>query len=280
MITKINSLLLVLLVVFVLLTTTEISVAQSTNRFTLGQAVATPKTLEMSSGMLPRRTVFVPGDDYGKFSRYSPTPADRVKIFNQNRHWLTGKVYDPVTRREIKFTDPWDAGHKYGHEFKRKQGSAIRSGKPSWQFRAEQRNLDIYRPELPSSNRSRVGEMPRSPNAVSRSPSPPSKSAAPPASRIAGRTLVFSRTAGTALLAAPEPVITTVIGIGISGVGHLAVQLLEQRQALRDAQYVSDQLDIAREAALIARNEANAANLVRKVHHIRSAANDIRKMID
>lgn len=97
------------------------------------------------------------------YTRYQLTPKEREEVFNKNRSWWTGKVHDPVSGAEIKPTDKWDAGHKPGQEFWRAKEDATNNGKSSQQFRTEQKKLDNYRPELPSSNRSRVGEMPRVP---------------------------------------------------------------------------------------------------------------------
>ena len=97
------------------------------------------------------------------YSRYTLTPAERQTVFDSARSWWSGKVHDPVSGREIKSTDRWDAGHKPGSEFWRAKDDAIKSGQTAKQFRESQKNLDLYRPELPSSNRSHVGEKPRVP---------------------------------------------------------------------------------------------------------------------
>ena len=50
--------------------------------------------------------------------------------------------------------EPWDMGHKPGHEFRKYQQSAITRK----QFLDEYNNPNSYRPELPKSNRSHICE--------------------------------------------------------------------------------------------------------------------------
>ncbi len=99
-----------------------------------------------------------------EYSRYQLTHSERTEVFEKNRHPLTGKVHDPLTGKEIMPTDKWDAAHKPGQEFWRAKQEAVELGKPRDQFRAEQKNLDLYRPESPSTNRSHVLEAPRVPS--------------------------------------------------------------------------------------------------------------------
>ena len=52
----------------------------------------------------------------------------------------------------------WDMGHKPGYEFRKNRQSAIEKSISRKEFLDEHNNLDHYRPELPSSNRSHKGE--------------------------------------------------------------------------------------------------------------------------
>lgn len=69
-----------------------------------------------------------------------------------------GRVRDPGTGRYMSKDQPWDMGHKPGYEFVKHQESAARRGISRKEFLDEYNNPDIYRPELPSSNRSHKGE--------------------------------------------------------------------------------------------------------------------------
>jgi predicted ribonuclease toxin of YeeF-YezG toxin-antitoxin module len=69
-----------------------------------------------------------------------------------------GKVRDPLTGKEMKKNEPWDMGHKPGHEFRKHQQDAANRGIDRKQFLDEHNNPRSYRPELPSSNRSHMGE--------------------------------------------------------------------------------------------------------------------------
>lgn len=68
------------------------------------------------------------------------------------------KAIDSVTGREIHKDEPWDMGHLEGHEFWKHQIDAQNRGISRKQFLDEYNDPSIYRPELPSSNRSHVGE--------------------------------------------------------------------------------------------------------------------------
>lgn len=63
---------------------------------------------------------------------------------------LTGKPIDP--------NQPWDMEHKPGFEFSKHKASAQERGIPRSQFLDEHNNPSHYRPELPKSNRSHLGE--------------------------------------------------------------------------------------------------------------------------
>ena len=53
---------------------------------------------------------------------------------------------------------PWDMGHRPGHEFRKHSQSAEERGISRSDFLDEHNNPDHYRPELPESNRSHRGE--------------------------------------------------------------------------------------------------------------------------
>ncbi|WP_175844607.1 PAAR-like domain-containing protein [Burkholderia arboris] len=69
-----------------------------------------------------------------------------------------GKVRDPVTEKEMNPDDPWDMGHKPGLEHRKHVISAAERDLTRKQFLDEYNDPNHYRPELPSSNRSHVGE--------------------------------------------------------------------------------------------------------------------------
>ena len=69
-----------------------------------------------------------------------------------------GKVYDPKTKRELKKDEPWDMGHKPGDEFRRHQQDARERGDSRKKFLDDHNDPNRYRPEDPSSNRSRTEE--------------------------------------------------------------------------------------------------------------------------
>ena len=69
-----------------------------------------------------------------------------------------GRVRDPVTGKYMSKDNPWDMGHKPGYEFKKHQESAKERDISREQFLDEYYNVEHYRPELPSSNRSHKGE--------------------------------------------------------------------------------------------------------------------------
>lgn len=69
-----------------------------------------------------------------------------------------GKVYDPLTGREIKEDEPWDMGHKPGFEFRKHRDSAFQRGISREQFLDEHNDPSHYWPELPESNQGHAGE--------------------------------------------------------------------------------------------------------------------------
>jgi hypothetical protein len=69
-----------------------------------------------------------------------------------------GIVRDPLTGKEIKFTDDWHMGHKPGYEFWKHQQSAAQRGITREQFLDEYHKPEHFRPELPKSNVGHAGE--------------------------------------------------------------------------------------------------------------------------
>ena len=60
----------------------------------------------------------------------------------------------------MKKDEPWVMGHKYGYEFWKAQVSAALRCITREQFIEEQKNPNLYRPELPRSNSSHSEEAP------------------------------------------------------------------------------------------------------------------------
>ena len=81
----------------------------------------------------------------------------RDKVWDNAKN-ANGDVIDPVTKRVMDKSEPWDMGHKPGYEFRKHQQSAENRGISRKQFLDEYNNTEHYRPELPSSNRSHKGE--------------------------------------------------------------------------------------------------------------------------
>jgi hypothetical protein len=69
-----------------------------------------------------------------------------------------GVVRDPGSGRIMDPNEPWDMGHKPGLEFRKHQRSALRRKLTRKQFLDECNDPNHYRPELPGSNRSHLGE--------------------------------------------------------------------------------------------------------------------------
>ena len=65
-----------------------------------------------------------------------------------------GRVRDPLTGRFMSFNKPWDMGHREGLEFRKFQTLARKHSMKRTEFLDHYNNPRIYRPELPSSNRS------------------------------------------------------------------------------------------------------------------------------
>lgn len=69
-----------------------------------------------------------------------------------------GKVYDPLTKEEIKPGDKWDMGHRPGYEFRKHRDDAYKRGISRKQFLNEHNTPSHYWPELPESNQCHDGE--------------------------------------------------------------------------------------------------------------------------
>ncbi|MNE81154.1 Ribonuclease YqcG [compost metagenome] len=69
-----------------------------------------------------------------------------------------GVVRDPLKQIPMSKSEPWDMGHKPGYENWKHVRSAEARGISRKQFLDEYNKVEHYRPELPSSNRSHLGE--------------------------------------------------------------------------------------------------------------------------
>ncbi len=69
-----------------------------------------------------------------------------------------GVVRDAFSGKVMDRNEAWDMGHRPGYEFRKHQQSADERGLTRAQFLDEHNNPTHYRPELPASNRSHVGE--------------------------------------------------------------------------------------------------------------------------
>nr|WP_279323972.1 HNH/ENDO VII family nuclease [Clostridium butyricum] len=81
----------------------------------------------------------------------------RDKVWDNAKN-ANGDVIDPLTKKVMDKSEPWDMGHKPGFEFRKHKKSAEERGIPRKQFLDEHNNPDHYTPELPSSNRGHKGE--------------------------------------------------------------------------------------------------------------------------
>lgn len=77
----------------------------------------------------------------------------------ENAKQSDGVVRDPVTNAVMNKREPWDMGHKPGHEHWKHVRSAEERGLTRKEFLDEFNQASHYRPELPSSNRSHAGEI-------------------------------------------------------------------------------------------------------------------------
>ena len=71
-----------------------------------------------------------------------------------------GTVRDPLSGKVMDKNQPWHMGHKPGYEFRKHQQSAAERGISRKQFLDEHNQHQHYRPELPKSNQSHLGEDP------------------------------------------------------------------------------------------------------------------------
>ncbi|HEX8499173.1 MAG TPA: GH-E family nuclease [Pyrinomonadaceae bacterium] len=92
---------------------------------------------------------------YSRPSGYRNGIRDRAW---ENAKGPDGNVRDPHTNRIMDKNEPWDMGHRPGYEFRKHQQSAAERGIDRKTFLDEHNNPSHYRPELPASNRSHVGE--------------------------------------------------------------------------------------------------------------------------
>lgn len=69
-----------------------------------------------------------------------------------------GKVFDPLTGKEMNNDEPWDMGHKPGFEYRKHRDSAFQRGIAREQFLDEHNDPSHYWPELPESNQGHAGE--------------------------------------------------------------------------------------------------------------------------
>ncbi len=69
-----------------------------------------------------------------------------------------GVVRDPATGEALDKDGAWDMGHKPGYEFSKHVESARKRGIGRPEFLGEYNEPSQYRPEMPESNRSRIGQ--------------------------------------------------------------------------------------------------------------------------
>ncbi|MEG0523664.1 MAG: HNH/ENDO VII family nuclease [Erysipelotrichaceae bacterium] len=113
------------------------------------KGVSGAKPPKVSNNIKPSRV------SYERPSGYRKGVRDKVWESAKN---VDGEVIDPVTRKVMNADEPWDMGHKAGFEFKKHQQSAQDRGISRKAFLNEHNIPEHYRPELPSSNRSHIGE--------------------------------------------------------------------------------------------------------------------------
>jgi predicted ribonuclease toxin of YeeF-YezG toxin-antitoxin module len=81
----------------------------------------------------------------------------RDKVWDKAKK-TDGKVYDPLTKKEMDKDEPWDMGHKPGYEFRKHRDSAYKRGISRDDFLDEHNDPSHYQPELPESNQGHAGE--------------------------------------------------------------------------------------------------------------------------
>ena len=99
-----------------------------------------------------------PESKSGRYSRPSGYRRGLRDLVWEMAKGKDGKVRDPLTKKIMRKSDPWDMGHKPGYEFRKHQASAAKRGISRKQFLDEHNVAKKYRPERPSSNRSHAGE--------------------------------------------------------------------------------------------------------------------------
>ena len=88
----------------------------------------------------------------------------RDEVWNDAVDDSTGLVKDPLSGATMNKNDPWDMGHRPGMEYWKERDNAINNWLDNREYTSRKEFLDImndparYRPELPSSNRSHLGE--------------------------------------------------------------------------------------------------------------------------
>lgn len=90
------------------------------------------------------------------YPRVTPRKGLRDSVWERSKA-PDGKVYDP-SGREIKPGEPWELGHRPGDQFRDAQRRAADQGWDRGTWRDYQNDPDIYRPEIPSTNRGRQYE--------------------------------------------------------------------------------------------------------------------------
>ncbi|MBN1606823.1 MAG: hypothetical protein JW940_09320 [Polyangiaceae bacterium] len=93
------------------------------------------------------------------YPRVSHSEADRQKVYDSGKN-DQGVVPCAVCGEPVKSpkAEDMDMGHKSGKEYATARDEAVANETPRSEFRQEQKDLDNYRPEHPSCNRSHKGE--------------------------------------------------------------------------------------------------------------------------
>ncbi|MFF7939801.1 HNH/ENDO VII family nuclease [Nocardia gamkensis] len=116
-----------------------------------------PKLAALRSDHNARKQLSLDPDD-DTYSRVkSFRKGVRQTVFDMNKG-LDGLVRDPLTGQVIYPDQNWHMGHKPGHEFWKARDHALRIGMSREEFLDQQNDPNIYRPELPESNCSHMGE--------------------------------------------------------------------------------------------------------------------------
>jgi hypothetical protein len=122
------------------------------------EAVKAKAALDAEEAAKAGDGVHVKASEDPRYSRGSFRKGVREQVW-EDAKGSDGKVLDPLTKKEMKFDDPWDMGHKPGYEHWKHQESASARGLSRENFLNEYNDPSKYRPELPSSNRSHAGEI-------------------------------------------------------------------------------------------------------------------------